>query len=752
MRQSATRLALVLALLWSPCPPVRATQDFSLDSASPEVPGRFDAADVVHYTGGTAWPSASVIGIPPGNDLDAASDGVDALPWDACGSPRLPGGPAMRSLFFSVTRASVGVVGEVVHSQAQGNGAAADRFRLDRFWESCPGPGVWQRPTLSTDAPGIFLTPSSPGPESDIDALDEATPSDQQRAHYYHGVYFSVAPGGDWGPADIVFQDTLVPGATPPPVVYATAAQLGLLPGDDIDALAVLDPSEDGTFDPGDIVYISLAVGSPSLGEGLTAADVLEVFPSAAPVKILDGALFGLGAGDDLDALTVKDPDFSIPCEVADPPLLNGRLEDWCHCGTPRVADRAALLDCGFEERVWWDAFQDGAINDLTLLATRQDQSTLYFALAWAVAMEIHALPLVEIAIDSGPGGTTEWLDPMGVLTSPGHCSVSTERACTSDEDCHFCEVTREPFPSLRLRVCGAECDFETGDVCDYSQTCVGVGTVGPAPDVGLLASPLAAADYLVVLDLSWWLLAGYGVQLLEYDGGTWTPRGEFWPYVPQNVIYTPERPAATVEIEIPWSAFGCTGCPDACICPGLGPGDDFTMTAMAARTAPNLDYAPDGPIEDVMSEPVAGTSTTTTTDCPGPGIGTTSCEISDGSADAFVPVPPTAHAGRVSGLRLLKDGDSLTLNWSPSCSAAAVDYEVYAGDLGSWSSHTPVPGLCSTGGVAAAVLEPAAGDRYYLVVPSDGSTEGSYGLEGGGGERPIGTSPCRAQSIGSCP
>jgi transposase InsO family protein len=39
--------------------------------------------------------------------------------------------------------------------QGLGNGAAADRFRLDRFWESCPGPGVWQRTVLSTDAPGI---------------------------------------------------------------------------------------------------------------------------------------------------------------------------------------------------------------------------------------------------------------------------------------------------------------------------------------------------------------------------------------------------------------------------------------------------------------------------------------------------------------------------------------------------------------------------------------------------------------------
>ena len=44
-----------------------------------------------------------------------------------------------------------------------------------------------------------------------------------------------------------------------------------------------------------------------------------------------------------------------------------------------------------------------------------------------------------------------------------------------------------------------------------------------------------------------------------------------------------------------------------------------------------------------------------------------------------------------------------------------------------------------------------AAGDRYYLVVPHT-ADEGSYGLDSGGAERPVGSATCvAAQSLG-CP
>ena len=56
-------------------------------------------------------------------------------------------------------------------------------------------------------------------------------------------------------------------------------------------------------------------------------------------------------------------------------------------------------------------------------------------------------------------------------------------------------------------------------------------------------------------------------------------------------------------------------------------------------------------------------------------------------------------------------------------------------------------------GGVTeTATFAPAAGDRYYLVVPRNTAREGSYGTRSGGAERPAGLGQCAAQLIASCP
>jgi hypothetical protein len=174
----------------------------------------------------------------------------------------------------------------------------------------------------------------------------------------------------------------------------------------------------------------------------------------------------------------------------------------------------------------------------------------------------------------------------------------------------------------------------------------------------------------------------------------------------------------------------------------------------MVARANFSVDYTPDGAIEDVQSEPLAGTTTTTADSCPGFGTVTTDCEIADGSQDAFVPAAgPPAPGGRVDGLVMAKDvSPSITLSWDPSCSTADVDYEIYEGTIGSFIDHVRVPGLCTTGGVTTASFAPGTGSHYYLVVPTDGSTEGSYGEDGDGLERPASIAPCRTPSLGDCP
>ena len=94
----------------------------------------------------------------------------------------------------------------------------------------------------------------------------------------------------------------------------------------------------------------------------------------------------------------------------------------------------------------------------------------------------------------------------------------------------------------------------------------------------------------------------------------------------------------------------------------------------------------------------------------------------------------------------------SLTLAWTPSCSGGATDYGIYEGALGSWYSHVPV--VCTdSGGDLTESIVPAAGNRYYLVVPRNPAAEGSYGARSGALERPPAAGACAAtQVISSCP
>lgn len=105
--------------------------------------------------------------------------------------------------------------------------------------------------------------------------------------------------------------------------------------------------------------------------------------------------------------------------------------------------------------------------------------------------------------------------------------------------------------------------------------------------------------------------------------------------------------------------------------------------------------------------------------------------------------------AGGSTPLTLEKFGANLLLGWGPSCSTNDTDYEIYEGQVGSYYSHGLK--LCSTGGAAGAIVFPASGNTYYLVVPANATAEGSYGLTGNGVERPQGVAACKAQQAGAC-
>jgi len=106
-----------------------------------------------------------------------------------------------------------------------------------------------------------------------------------------------------------------------------------------------------------------------------------------------------------------------------------------------------------------------------------------------------------------------------------------------------------------------------------------------------------------------------------------------------------------------------------------------------------------------------------------------------------------------VAGTPLLVDkaaAGQITLSWSASCSAADTNYLVYEGFVGAYPSHFSK--LCSTGGATNVTFLPGTFSRYYLVVPTDGTDEGSYGRDSNGQERPRGGNACKAQQVVSCP
>ena len=491
----------------------------------------------------------------------------------------------------------------------------------------------------------------------------------------------------------------------------------------------------------------------------------------AASAPLFAVALIALAMSPAVNAQArVSDADLSDWClgAASNSFQAGGRTEDSyieLNCNTCSVTtDQACEIDSdcpGGEtctgpartEMVFWDNRTDGAVNDLATFAITSDNNALYLLAELWVDPDPVSLPFGEVAIDFRPGGISTWYDPDGVLATPGNCSVSTDRACTSDADCHFCAISTEPAPSTRIRACGSGCNPDIpGDVCDMTQTCLNQGAAGSAAGVGGGSSPTVVPDVLVLFDFSRWLVGlPDAVQVREDVGGSWVPIGQVFPAVNPGASGGSGGPPGAVETTIPWDQFGCTGCPAACSCPGFGPGQDFQFTLMIARGTTDFDYDPDGAIEDVFTEAVAGTTTVTGDSCPGMGIGTTDCELTDGTTDGFVPPAAASPGGIVDGLLVSKGaGDEVTLNWNASCAALDNDYGVYEGDIGNYYSHTAVGGLCTTAGATSATFT-STGSKYYLVVPADASNEGGYGRDSSGSQRPVGVSVCATQALGPC-
>jgi len=97
--------------------------------------------------------------------------------------------------------------------------------------------------------------------------------------------------------------------------------------------------------------------------------------------------------------------------------------------------------------------------------------------------------------------------------------------------------------------------------------------------------------------------------------------------------------------------------------------------------------------------------------------------------------------------LRLDRFGpNGILFSWGNSCSPSDTDYAIYEGTLGDFTSH--VPRTCSTGGLTEHDLIPNFFGTYFLVVPSDGSSEGSYGLDSAGTPRSASATACLPAAV----
>ncbi|HBL29409.1 MAG TPA: hypothetical protein DD490_21465 [Acidobacteria bacterium] len=245
------------------------------------------------------------------------NDDVDALATNEALLPNIN-----YSILFSADLASQGLGGTVYNAEFLAGQAAGDILRTVSLTTASPrtvmGFPCGGAATIPFGPPNMFrnqelfnLIPSTGpgipygGVEDEVDGfeldpLDTSIPAD-----FIHNraIYFSIDPASVFAASPAAVLRVPIGGAAP--VVWATPANLGLVPADDIDALVVWDLGAPGAVVPGlDMVLFSLAPGSPSLGPN-SAADLFVSDMTGAFCLYLQANMLGLRAADNLDALDV---------------------------------------------------------------------------------------------------------------------------------------------------------------------------------------------------------------------------------------------------------------------------------------------------------------------------------------------------------------------------------------------------------------------------------------------------------------
>jgi hypothetical protein len=290
----------------SPASPDPDPETFSIDAASPSVPG-VDQSDLLNPGMTVQVPKAN-LGLAAGDELDAVSTAVDAVQDN-------------NIVYFSVDRSSSGIAGPLtpldVKGQALLNQQAGDIYATTDAQGVASVPqginSLHQNQNFLGEVPVTTALVDNTGkPQDNLDALsfeefDLTGDSWQDRPVYFSLASASPSLGGVFSAADILVS----PSGGGPIGVFAAAANMGLDPtADDLDALALLDLDKNGVASAGDMGLFSLAPGSQTLVNlGASPADVfLTTFNNTSFVRY-NAASLGLLSQDNVDALEVQVPE-----------------------------------------------------------------------------------------------------------------------------------------------------------------------------------------------------------------------------------------------------------------------------------------------------------------------------------------------------------------------------------------------------------------------------------------------------------
>ncbi len=275
---------------------------FSIDAISPSPS---DPADLLNPGIVVQVPKVN-LGLIADDELDALAGGNDAVQFN-------------NIVFFSVDRSSQGIAGPLtpldVNGQAILNQQAGDVF----VTTNAVGTGVvpqginmlYNNQSFYGEIPLISpLADNTGNPQDNLDAVSFEEFDLDGEPLTDLPTFFSLAAGspslGGLSAADILIS----PAGSGAFGIFATAANMGLAVGDDLDALALRDLDQSGTVSLGDMAMFSLAPGSPTLvGSGASSADVfLTTFNGTSAVRY-PAASLGLLFEDNVDALEVQIPE-----------------------------------------------------------------------------------------------------------------------------------------------------------------------------------------------------------------------------------------------------------------------------------------------------------------------------------------------------------------------------------------------------------------------------------------------------------